>query len=161
MPFEIFIAIAALLVAVILMALKTNAAVVFFSLCAGSVLASQLGGEASLFLSSFIKDGDMSRAITSIGMIVLPAIFSALFLKGTVNSSKLIFNLLPSLAAGALAVLLVVPFIPGGSREGLMSNQAWDYLDRFQPLILVGGILSGILLLWLNKPKHKKDKKHK
>ncbi len=161
MPYEFIVAGVAVLIAIFLLLIKTNGAVVFFSLCAGSVLATQLGGEASLVLTSFIKDGDLSRAVTAIAMIVLPALFSALFLRGSVHSSKLFFNVVPSAAVGALAVLLIVPFIPGGMREQLMSNVAWDTLKQYESAILIGGIVSGVLLLWLNQNKSKKDKKHK
>ncbi len=161
MPYEIIVAGAMAIIAILLLLIKTNGAVVFFSLCAGSVLANQLGGEASLLLTSFIKDGDLSRAVTAIGMILLPAIFSALFLRGSITASKMFFNILPSAAVGALTVLLVVPFIPGGLREQLMNNAAWDMLERFESVVILSGILSGVLLLWLSQNKHKKDKKHK
>lgn len=161
MQYEIILAGIALAITMGLLVIRTNAGMIFFSICAGSVLNNQVGGEASLFISSFIKNGDLSRAIASIGLIILPAIFSALILRGSVKASKFLANILPSIAVGGLAVLQIVPFIPGSVREQLTSNIAWEYLERFEPIILVVGMLSSIFLLWLNKDKSKKDKKHR
>lgn len=161
MQYEIILGAIIAIIAVGLLLIRTNAAVVFFSLCAGSVLATAVGGETSLFISSFIKNGDASRAIASIGLILLPVLVSAFILRKSVSPGKFLANLLPSIAVGALVVTLIVPYIPGGVRSDLTSNIIWEYLDKFQPLIIVVGMLSSIFLLWLNKDKSKKDKKHK
>ncbi len=161
MQYQFILAVVIFVIVILLLLIRTNGAVVFFSLCAGSVLATQLGGETSLFISSFIKNGDTSRAIASICLILLPAIFSAIILRKSVSSGKFLANILPCIAVGALAVLLIVPNIPGTIREQLTNNQGWDYLDKFQPIIIVVGILSSIFLLWLNNKSHSKKHKHK
>jgi hypothetical protein len=68
-------------------------------------------------------------------------------------------NIVPSIATGSLAVLLVVPFIPGNLQDSLIDNRTWDYLERFEPVVLLAGMLSSIVLLWLNKEKTKKKKR--
>lgn len=161
MPYDFLLAIVVGVIALLLLVFRINASIVFFSLCAGSVLNNQVGGEASLFISSFIKNGDTSRAITSIGLILLPAIFSALIVRKSISANKLLANIVPSIAAGCLVVLLLVPFIPGGLQNQLTDSISWEYLERFEPLVLVIGMLSSVLLLWLSKDKTKKDKKHK
>lgn len=149
MSIEIIIGACIILIAVILLALRTNSGVVFFSVCAGSVLANQLGSDVSLIGSSFVKDGDLSKSIAYILLIVLPALLSAIFLRGSITSAKSFFNLFPSVAVGALLVLLVVPNLPAEISGKILENQAWGELQDYQPIILVGGVISSILMLYV------------
>lgn len=151
-------------ITVLLILLKTNAAVVFFSVCAGSVLATQLGSEASLISSTVIKDGDLNKSIAYIALIILPAVLSALFMRGSISSSKFIFNLVPSVAVGALLALLIIPLLPASVNGQVLASKSWGVLQQYQPLILVGGVISSIVLLWIthrSENKHKKHRKHR
>lgn len=159
MPYEAIIGGAVALIAVLLLILKTNSGVVFFSVCAGSVLATQLGSEASLLSSTVIKDGDLNKSVAYIALIVLPAILSAVFMRGSVNSSKLLFNIVPSVAVGALLALLVVPQLPASISGQVLQSDAWGLLTKYQPIILVGGVIASIVLLWFTQHSSKKDKK--
>ncbi len=161
MSYDLILAAAVGVIALVLLLLRTNAGVVFFSLCAGSVLASQLGGQASLLSSSVIKDGDVNHGVVYIAMIVLPAILSAFFMRKSVKSSKMLFNVIPAVAVGALTALLVIPLIPSDVRFQLTNNSTWDLLIRYQPAILVGGIVSSVLLLALSSHHDKKEKRHR
>lgn len=161
MPYEAIIGGAIALIAIILLVLKTNSGVVFFSVCAGSVLATQLGNEASLISSTVIKDGDINKSVAYIVLILLPAILSAVFMRGSVGSGKFIFNVIPSVAVGALLTFLVVPLLPDNISSQVLSSDIWGELQHYQPIILVGGVVSSIILLWFTQKSHKKDKKHK
>ncbi len=160
MSYDVILAAAVGAIALTLLLLRTNAGVVFFSLCAGSVIASQLGGQASLLSSSVIKDGDINHGLVYIAMIILPALLSAFFLRKSVKSSQMLFDAIPAVAVGALTALLIVPLIPGELRPQLSNNDTWDILIRYQPVILVGGIVSSVLLLALTSHHDKKDKRH-
>ena len=49
MPYEIVvIGVPIIILTLLMMIMRTNSGVVFFSVCSGSVLATQIGGEASL-----------------------------------------------------------------------------------------------------------------
>ncbi len=161
MPFEIIIGAVVALITVILLVLRTNSGVVFFSVCAGSVLASQIGDEASLLSSTVIKDGDLNKSIVSIILIILPAILSAIFLRGSVKGGKFIFNLIPSIATGGLLVLLIVPLLPANTSSQILTSDIWGKLQQYQPIILSVGVVSSIVLLCFTQNRHKKDKKHK
>ena len=161
MPYEVIIGAAIALVAVVLLALRTNGGVVFFSVCAGSVLAAQIGDEASLLSSIFIKNGDINKSIMSAVLIVLPVVFSAIFLRGSVGASKVLLNLLPSVCAAGLLVLLVVPLLPPSVGNQVLVSDIWGVLQQYQPIILAVGVVSSIVLLWFTQRPHKKGKKHK
>lgn len=164
MSYEIIVGVVIAVIALLLTAMRANAGVVFFSVCAGSVLSTQLGSEASLLSSTVVKDGDLNKSIAYIALIVLPALLSAIFLRGSVTPSKSLFNLFPSVAVGALLTLLVIPLLPQEVSAELLDSSAWGALQDYQPLILVGGVLSSIILLWLTHKaggSHKKHKKRK
>lgn len=161
MPYEYIIGIFVVVVALLILLLRTNGAVVFFSVCAGSVLSLQLSGEASLISSTLVKDGDLNMAIVSIGLLVLPAILSIFILRGSISSGKFIFNLFPSLATGALLVLLIIPLMPKNISGQILITDIWSKLLQFQPLILVFGVISSILLLFLTQNRSKGGRKKK
>lgn len=161
MSLEIIIGSAIVAVALLLIIIRTNSGVVFFSVCAGSVLATQLGSEASLISSTVVKDGDLNRSIAFIALIVLPALLSSIFLRSSITPSKSIFNVVPSLAVGALLALLVVPQLPPDVSKDLLDSTAWGTLQDYQPIILVGGVISSIIMLYITQRHGGKHRKHK
>ncbi len=165
MPYEIAVIGAPIIVlTLLLIIMRTNSGVVFFSVCAGSVLATQIGGEASLIGASFIKDGDLSKTITSIALITLPAIFSAIILRKSVSAGKFVLNIIPSVCTGALLVLLVIPLLPQTINNQVLNSSAWEQLHGFQPFILVVGVISSLIVLVFTHSKAStklsKHKKH-
>lgn len=162
MDYELVLGVTAAIITFGLMVLRTNSAVVFFSICAGSVLANQLGNEATLLSSTVIKDGDLNKSVVYISLIFLPALLSTIFLRSTISSGKLFLNLVPSLAASGLLLLLIVPLLPSNVSGLLTSSSAWDRLQQYQPIILVVGVVSSILLLFFASKRsgNKKHKKH-
>ncbi len=162
MPFDIIIAGTILLITLCLLVIRTNSAVVFFSICAGSVLASQIGGELSLIITSFIKDGDTSKSIAEISLIVLPMLFSAIILRKSVSSGALLLNIVPSLASGGFVVFLIMSLLGGGLSGQIMQGQVWGELSRYQPFIVVVGVVSGIVSLgFTQNGSHRHKSKHK
>ena len=156
MQYSLVLVIPIAVVLVVQLLLRTNSAIVFFSLCAGSLLATQLGGEVSLIGSSVIKNGEVSNSVAYIGLIVLPAIFSALFMRKT---SNFVLNIIPAIAVAGMSVLMVVPLLPQSIREGIIKTETWDLLNNLQPVILSVGVIASIMSLWLSKPKSRKHKK--
>lgn len=166
MPYEIIVGAAVALVALFLVVIRTNAAVVFFSVCGGSVLATQLGSEASLLSSTVIKDGDINKSVAYIALTVLPALLSAIFLRGSISSSKSFFNIFPAISVGLLLALLIIPQLPSSVSSELLQSSVWGTLQEYQPLILVGGVITSIMLLWLTHrhshgSKRKRNKRHR
>ena len=132
MSFEIIVVASVVAIALIQLVLRTNSGVVFFSVCAGSVLATQLGNDASLISSTVVKDGDLNRSIAYIALIVLPALLSSIFLRGSISISKNLFNTLPSVAVGALLALLVIPLLPPKISGDLLDSSVWGTLQDLQ-----------------------------
>lgn len=149
------------IITILLLLLRTNSAVVFFCICAGSVLSLQLANEASLISSTLIKNGDVNLAVVSIGLLTLPALLSMFILRGSVSTGKLVFSLLPSLATGGLLILLVVPLLPSSVSGQILASSAWGKLLQFQPIILVVGVIASIILLFFTQNHNNRGKKSK
>lgn len=155
------VALAAALAGIVLLLLwqRTNAAVVFFGLCAGSVLAQQVSGDATLLSSSAVHSSYVTNSTVQIVLIVLPALLSALAMRKTVANSHLIVNLLPALCVAALATILIVPLLSFDLRYNLQSTIIWEQLNRASELVVIAGVITSIVALWIGTHK-KHHKKH-
>lgn len=142
--------------------IRTNGAVVFFSLCAGYVLSLQFASDASLISGTYIKDVSLNRAVVSITLLVLPAILSAVFLRKTVTGGQHVINLVPAAAVAGLLALLAIPMLPYTAQTHFTDTVAWQALEQFKPIIIVGGVASSVVMIFATSHnKHKFGKKHK
>lgn len=140
---------------------RVNAAVVFFSLCAGSVLASQVGSDATVLGSSVIHSSLVTSSGVQIALIALPAVLSALFLRKSVKSSSALINILPALCVAALAAILIVPLLSAGLQYNLQSTIIWQNLAKNSQLIIVAGVVVSVISLWFSsRGKHHKRGHH-
>lgn len=163
MTFMVVLIAICVLPAILLAILKTNATITFLSFCTGYVLLRFVGEEA--ILAGTAMSGNRSPIIPSvaqIGIMLLPAVLSALVLRGSVTGPKLVANFIPGLAFGLLAALLTVPLLPGGVQYNIMQTEVWRILDNAKSLIAGGGILLSLMTLWLGhrRQHHDKHKKH-
>lgn len=144
--------------AIILTLLKTNAVVTFLSLCAGYVLLTFIANDAILVASLvFPRAGPVVLSAVQIGVLMLPVILSALVLRGSVVGSKLVVNIIPALALGLVAALLVVPLLPNGVGSNITKTSVWAGLDKGKSLIAGVGILLSLITLWTG---HKRSHRH-
>ncbi len=139
--------------------LRSNAAVVFFSLCAGSVLVTFVGGDASDAVNRSIS-GANSGNFAKIALLLLPALLSLWFLRKSVSPSKLLINTIAAVGAGLSAVVLLVPLLPGGVRYNIEQSQIWRQTNNYQGALLGATTVIAIVSLWLTN-RHKDDGKHK
>ncbi len=165
MSYEVALIAAAVLTTLLLLILQTHAAIVFLSLCAGSVLIAYIGNDAQNAASVFsLGASNNSDYIVRIVILLVPVVLSALALRGTMQGPRLIMNLVPAIAVGLLSVLLVVPLLPPGLEESIQRARSWQELVRYQDMVVFIGAVSSLLILWLShrssKKEHGKRKKH-
>lgn len=142
--------------------IRTNTAVVFFSLCAGYVLSLQFASDASLISGTYIRDVSLNRAIVSIALLVLPALLSAVFLRKSVGGAQHMVNFLSAAAVAGLSMLLIVPMLPYTTQKLLADTTTWQALEQFKPVIIIGGVASSVVMIYATSHnKHKFGKKHK
>lgn len=165
-PETVLIAIVAVPV-LVLMLLRINAALVFLSLCLGSVLVQFVAPDANEFLQLFSahvpKGVDTGNDNIKLFLLLLPVVLTAIFMIRTVRGKgKLILNVLPALGVGMLGGLLVVPLLPPGLSHNIVNSDLWTQVQKAQDLIVGMSALICLFVLWLQRPKTGGEKdKHK
>ncbi len=141
----------------LLLFLRINAGVAFLFICAGYMLATRYSSDASLAGAAVMKNG-LATNVAYIALVLLPGVMVGLFLRKSVPATKTIFNILPALAVVALATLLIVPQLDSGVQSGLMDTVIWQNLSSFEPVVIIGGVLSSLILVILTKQtsRHRK-----
>lgn len=162
MPNELFLVAPIAVLTIILLILKVNGGIVFFSVSVGSMLALKLGSEASLIGSTVIRNDTLDKNIVAAILVIAPIILSILFTRGTVKGGKVLINFVANLATAMLLMILLVPLLPEITNNFLVSNKFWAELEQLLPIILVVGVISSLVLFWTTKgDHHKSGKKHK
>jgi hypothetical protein len=147
--------------AVGLFLLRVNGALAFLSLCAGSVFLTLAGSDTDLIASSISKS-TMTEPAVKLGLVLLPFILCLLLLRKSISSAKSLLNIVPSVFASVLALLLIKPLLPGSLQASLAGSQSWTMLDQAQELVAAGGIVISFLFLFVTKPhEHSLGKRRK
>jgi hypothetical protein len=154
--------------AILLMVLRINAALVFLSLCLGNVLVQFVASDASNWLATFSSSHTTTVVTTTnsnikIGLLLLPAVLTAVFMIRTVQDGpRLLLNLLPAIGVGVLGALLVVPLLPPGTSHNIIASQLWWNAQQAQNLIIGLSAVVCLVVLWMQRPtaghKHHKRK---
>jgi hypothetical protein len=147
-----------------IMILRVNAALVFLSLCLGSVLVQFVAPDANSFLELFsarVPEGvDTGNDNVKIALLLLPVILTAIFMIRTVSGyGRLALNILPALGVGLLGSLLVVPLLPPDLSDSILNSSLWIEVQKAQNLIVGISSLVCLFVLWLQRP-HTGGKKH-
>lgn len=153
--------------AIVLMVLRINAALVFLSLCLGNVLVQFVASDASAWLTTFSSSRTTTIVTTTngnikIGLLLLPAVLTAIFMIRTVQDGpRLLLNLLPSVGVGLLGALLVVPLLTPGTSHNIIASSLWWNAQQAQNLIIGLSAMVCMIVLWMQRPKsgHKHHKR--
>lgn len=147
--------------AAVLVLLRVNAALAFFSACLGAVLLKFVGGAAADFANAFIPA--LSGNNLKLAVMLLPLVLSILFLRKSVKGGRLLLNILPAVGTGLLVAFLAVPLLPANSASSIIASDGWGELLKFQALIIGLSALVALLFVWLDrhhraahKSKHEK-----
>ncbi len=146
--------------ALILVLLRTNAAMVFLSLCAGALLVSFAGNEASLVGSAIGNNSEAVSQYFEMALLLLPVLLSTIFLRKSMTGPKAMLNILPAVAVGIVGVLIAVPLLPGGVQATVTNLNGWKLLEQSKEIVVVVGVVVSLAVLWLTgRPSHKGHKK--
>jgi hypothetical protein len=130
--------------------LRVNAVFVYFGLCLGYVLSQFDGG------NKYVTKLAKTREVVKLGgtndirliLLILPAVVILLFMIKTAHGGKFGPNLLPAIATGILAVLLVVPELPIRTAVNVMNSSMWQDITKYQGA-LIGTTSLIVLVLFL------------
>jgi hypothetical protein len=145
----------------VLTVLRINATLVFLSLCLGAVLVQFVGDEAANTIGILASDGSTNLELVSLGLLLLPAVFTAVVMIRTVKGNlKLAINLLPAISVGVLGLLLAEPLFSDGLRASIEATDAWLMITKLQTVVVGVSAIISLFFLWLQRPKHHKEEKH-
>ncbi len=145
---------------VLLVLLRTNAAVVFLSLCAGSLLVRFAGDEAGLVGSVVSNNSLVVSQYAQVALLLLPAVLSAIILTKSMRGPKGIINIVPAVAVGLVGVLLAVPLLPLQPQNAISGVSGWESLEQNKQMVVIGSVLVSLVVLWFAKPIHGKRRHH-
>ncbi len=153
---------AALILALLL--LRTNVAIVFLSLCAGSVLLATTGANLSLVASSLSSGIDVSTNIARLLLLLVPMAVCAVLLRNHVSKGLLPLSLLIAICTALLTTIFVIPLLSDGIQSSISTTDTWSLLTQYQEPIVVVGLVTSILMISLTvrKPhdKHRRKGRH-
>jgi hypothetical protein len=139
---------------------RTNTSFIFFSLLAGELLARYFGYDAELALRTVWRN-DNFTAYAEIVVLVLPIIFTALFLRHTLTRGKLIFHTIPLLITGVVMAAFVLPILPKNALAQVRAIDPGERLLGLSEVIIGAVIVLQLITLWLTNRSHNKHgKKH-
>ena len=149
-------------VSLALLLMRTNTAVVFLSVCAGSVLLGAMGKDTDILAHSFTSGPGVSSNLVQATLVLLPGIVSAVFLMRRVPKNKMLFLIIPAVAATVVGLTLVYPFLTGSFQKTLTASKGWSLIAQYYEFIVAVGIVSSLFTIALTMPRHhKKEDKHK
>lgn len=153
-------AMAALVLA--MLALRTNTAICFLALCAGSVLLASSGDNMSLVASSLTSGLDSSTNVMRIVLLFAPLVVVMVALRKHLKKYQLALGFVPAVTTAFLAAIFVAPELSDGTQGTLYATETWRQLTQYQEFIVAFGLVSSIILvvLTIKKPesRHKKGK---
>lgn len=152
---------------VLLMFLRVNAALVFMSLCLGSVLVQFVGSDPDsvtswISVTQGASNVNIDDATLKLILLLAPVVLTVLFMIKTVKGTpKLILNVFPAIGVGMLGALLVVPLLSGDISQDIIDSSLWGEVLKLQNVIVGVTALVCLLVLWMQRPKSGGDKHKK
>ena len=161
----LLIAIAA--IAALLLVIRSNAVLVFFALCAGSVLVefanknmSYVNGHLNTHL---LPHGYVvTKPSIQIAILLIPPVLVASLAKHNNGPAKWPVQVFPAVATGILGVLLVTPLLSSSLQASFTQNKFWNSLEQYQiPIVALCVTVSLVLLIMGTYTNHSSKKHHK
>lgn len=141
---------------------KSKGVYVFFMLCAGNLLSSGLSGPLSNQIREVVRsDGVPLQAIVRGTLLLLPALLAVLLSRKSVKKKRAPFHFFASLAAGILGYLWFIRVLPFEQFSLLENADITKQLMLVRDAALGVGMVSGLALLWAERPKPEEEHKGK
>jgi hypothetical protein len=138
--------------------LRIPATVLFLSILIGKLFAEELSLDAYDVISGVFPG--LTPTIVQASLLILPAILTVVFLKGTTSKSRMLFNAIPLFFCLVTLGLFVNPYFDVVSR--LDEQQRIILTDNQSYVVAVAGLIT-LLSAWLSRGKglshHRKKKR--
>lgn len=154
-------------VAALLLVLRTNAALVFFGLCAGNVLV-QFANRNMAYVNGHLNTHLLphgyvvSQPSVQIAILLAPAVLIAALAKHDNGPSKWPVQVFPAVATGILGILFIAPLLSTSLQNSITNNKVWSLLEQYQiPAVGLCVAVSVVLLIFGTYTTHGSKKHHK
>jgi hypothetical protein len=158
-------------VALILLAIRTNALYVFFGLCAGNALV-QFASKNMAYVNGHLNTNLLPHGYTVsqpsilLAILLLPPVLVAVLAKHDNGPTKWPIQIFPAIATGILGVLFVVPLLSSSMQQSITQNKFWNLLEQYQVPVVGVCVIACLVLLILKTYSrgshhgHHKSKSH-
>lgn len=146
-------------VVICLLVLRTNTAVGYLALCAGSVLLLSSGENIGLVATSLTSGMSAAATVAKLTLLFAPLVVCSVLLRRQVSRWLLLFSLVPAVCIAFLGTVLAVPLLSGGLQESIKATDTWDLLVQYQEAFTGVGLVASIMLLSMTIKR--RDGKHK
>ena len=137
--------------------LRTNAAILFFVLCAAAALQTYLDKDVSSFAGSMMPGKNIQ--IITMALLILPFFVSAFAFRHTVTKG-FIFHLVLGLLVGGCLVFIGPQFLSHSTAATIYNSEAFRVLNPYSSLVIATSFLMSTLFLWRSHPKEHSGRKH-
>ncbi len=148
-------------VIVLLLFLRTNTAVSYLALCAGSVLLLSSGENLGLVATSLTSGLGIASIVAKLILLFAPLVVCSFLLRGQISKGLLLFSLIPAICIACLGTVLAVPVLSGGLEESIRATETWNLLVQYQETFTGVGLIASIVMIsmTIRRPHDKHGKK--
>lgn len=135
---------------VVLLFSRTNAGLVFLSLCAGNTLL-QFADKNLSYINTKLEENNLtsrfivSHSLLRIIIVLIPVVVILVFSKHYHGKSKWLMQLFPAIATGILGCLIIIPLLSATAQNSIASNTIWSLIQKYQIPIVAIGLLVAIV----------------
>jgi hypothetical protein len=155
----LFAAVFLLLPVLLVVFLRTNAAILFFVLAGATTLQTYLDKDVASFAGSLF--GGSSTQMVSFVLLVVPFIVAALAFRHTIAKRMLVFHVLLALVIGVCLVTIVPQFLPESLKSSVLTSAVYAQTQPFTSVAIAASFMASVVAIWINRPKHQEHGGHK
>ncbi len=138
--------------------MRVNPSFLFFSVMAGELLGRYFGDDAELVIKTVTNNEEFTHYAEAI-VIILPVLFTAVFLKHTIEKAKLLYLWIPFLVTGVVLAAFILPTLPESLIELVKSTQVGYELVEASDFIVGVVVAFQLISLWVLNRKHSVKRK--
>ena len=132
--------------------LRTNAALMFFVLAGAVTMQNYLDKDVQSFASSLLNAKNSS--LVALLLIVLPFLVAAIAFRHTVAKKSLLIHILLSLGVGGALLVVLPAYISTDVVRAVEQSVIGEAVLPYASLILSATFLASVVVLWFSHPRH-------
>lgn len=138
---------------------RVNTSFLFFSMLAGELLSRYFADDAELVTRLVVRNPAIQPYV-ELGLLVIPVILTALFLRNTLSKGKIFIYIIPYLVTGFVLAAFALPMLPDPVQSQIRTVQIGERLLEGHETIVGAVVFVQLITLWLMNRSHGHGKKH-